>query len=86
MESGVEKCSILIIKSGKWHKSEGIEQQNPEKIRTLGEKVTYKYLGTLEVDTIKQVGIKAKKYFKNTSGKREKYSKENYRAKIVWKW
>ena len=28
---------------------------NQDKIRTLGENKTYKYLGTLEADTIKQV-------------------------------
>ena len=38
--------------------TEGLEQ--PKDIRTLEEKETYKYLGTLEVDTIKQVEIKEK--------------------------
>ena len=32
---------------------EGIELSNQEKIRMLGEKETYKYLGILEADTIK---------------------------------
>ena len=31
-----------------------------ERIKTLGEKETYKYLGILEVDTIKQVKMKEK--------------------------
>ena len=35
--------------SGKRQMTEGIEQSNHEKIRTLGEKETYKYLGILEV-------------------------------------
>ena len=30
----------------------------PRKIRTLGEKETYKYLGTLKTDTIKQMEMK----------------------------
>ena len=30
------------------------------KFRTLGEKQTYKYLGVLEADTIKQVGVQDK--------------------------
>ena len=34
--------------------SEGIELPNQEKIRTLGEKENYKYLGILEADIIKQ--------------------------------
>ena len=40
--------------------TEGIELLNHEKIRILGEKETYKYLGILETDTIKQVEIKEK--------------------------
>ena len=32
--------------------TEGIELLNPENIRTLGEKATYKYLGILEADII----------------------------------
>ena len=39
------------------------------KSRTLGEKETYKYLGILEADTIKQVEMKEKKKLrKNISG------------------
>ena len=33
--------------------TDGMELPNEEKIRTLGEKGTYKYLGILEADTIK---------------------------------
>ena len=44
---------MLIMKSGKWHVTERMELPNQEKIRMLGEKVTYKYLGILEADTIK---------------------------------
>ena len=39
---------------------EGIVVWNEERIRTLGEKETYKYLGILEVDTIKQLEMKEK--------------------------
>ena len=35
--------------------TERIELLNEEKIRMLGEKETYKYLGMLEADSIKQV-------------------------------
>ena len=45
------------MKSGKWHMKDGMELSNQEKIRTLG-KETYKYLGILEADTIKQVETK----------------------------
>ena len=37
-----------------------MELPNQDKIRTLGEKETYKYLSILKVDTIKQVEIKEK--------------------------
>ena len=56
---------------------------NQEKIRTLKETETYKYLGVLEVDTIKQVEMKKKKKSKNSiPGERENYAKPNYVAEI----
>ena len=58
MEFGIEKCAMIVMKSSKWHMTEGVELPNQVVIRTLGEKETYKYLGILEADTIKQVGIK----------------------------
>ena len=36
MEFGIEKCVMLMMKSGKREKAEGIELSNQEKIRTLG--------------------------------------------------
>ena len=58
MEFGIEKSVRLIRKSGKRHKTDGMELPNQEKIRTLGEKDTYKYLGILESDAIKQVEMR----------------------------
>ena len=46
-----------------------MELPNQDKTRTLGEKETYKYLGILEADTIKQVEMKEKikkEYFRRT--------------------
>ena len=60
MEFGREKWVILIEKSGKLHRTEGIELRNQDKIRTLGEMETYKYLGILELDTIKYADEKKK--------------------------
>ena len=57
MEFGIEKCAMLVMKSGKRHLTDG---PNQYKIRTLGEKETYKYLGILEADIIKQVEMKGK--------------------------
>ena len=48
------------MKSGKRHLTDGMELPNQGKIRTFGENETYKYLGILEVDTIKQVQMKRK--------------------------
>ena len=60
MESGIEKCAMLVMKSGKRHMTDGMELPNHDKIRTLRENETCKYLGILEVDTFKQVEIKDK--------------------------
>ena len=60
MEFGIEKCALLVMKSGKRHLTDGIELPNQDKIRTLAENETYKYLGILETDVIKQVEMKNK--------------------------
>ena len=60
MEFGIEKWSMLVMRSGKRHMTEGVELPNQVIIRTLGEKETYKYLGILEAGTIKQVEMKEK--------------------------
>ena len=54
---------------------ERIELPNQEKISSLGENETYKYLGILEAGTIKQEEMKEKFKQKNTSGERGNYSK-----------
>ena len=60
MEFGIEKCAMLVMKTGKRHLTDGLELPNQDKIRTLEENETYKYLGILEADTIKQVEMKDK--------------------------
>ena len=84
MEFGLEKCAMQIMKSGKRHMTEEIEIPNQGKIRTLRVIETYKYLGMLEADTIKQAEMK-EKLKKNTTGERENYSKPNYIAEISFK-
>ena len=56
----MSRSAMLVIKSGKRHLTDGMELQNQDKIRTLGEKETNKDLGILEADTIKQVEMKGK--------------------------
>ena len=61
MEFIIDKCAILVMKSGKGHMTEEIELPNPEKIRTVGEKETNKYWGILVADTIKHVEMRKQK-------------------------
>ena len=58
MECGIEKCALLIKKNGKRPMTEEIKLPKQGKIRTLGKKKTYKYLGILEADSIKQKEMK----------------------------
>ena len=60
MELDMEKCAILIVKDGKRESAEGIILPNQESIRMREEKESYKYLGILEADTIKQAEMKEK--------------------------
>ena len=81
MESAIEKCARLIMRNRDRQMMEGIKLPNEDKIRTLREKETYKYLWISEADSIKQVKIK-KKLKKNTSRGRENYSKPIYITKM----
>ena len=60
MEFGIEKYAMIVMKSGKRHLTDGMELPNQDKIRTLAENETYKYLCILDADTIKQVEMKDK--------------------------
>ena len=59
-ECGIEKCALLVIKSDKRHLTDIMELPKQDKIKMLGEKETYEYLGILEADTIKQMEMKEK--------------------------
>ena len=62
------------MKSSKRHLTDGKELPNQDKIRTLTENETYKYLGILEADTIKQVEMKnkiQKEYLRRTRKQHE---------------
>ena len=58
MELGIEKCAMLVMKSGKRHMTDGMERPNHDRIKTLEEKETYKYLDIMEADTIKLMKMK----------------------------
>ena len=86
MEFGIESVAILVMKSGKWHQTDGMKLTTQDKIRTLGEREkTYKYLSILEPYTIKQVEIKEKKIRKSISEEAESYLRQNYVAEILSK-
>ena len=53
IESGIEKCAMLLMKSGNRQMKKEVELSNQEKIKTFGETETYKYLGILEADAIR---------------------------------
>ena len=62
MEYDFEKCAMFVMKLGKRHLTNGMELANQDKIRTLGEEETHKYLRILEDKIIKQVEMKEKNY------------------------
>ena len=69
MEFGIEKCAMLVMKSGKRHMTDVMELPKQDRTRTLEENETYKYLEILEADTIKQVQMKdtiQKEYLRRT--------------------
>ena len=45
MEFGIEKCAMILMKSLQRHRTDVMELLNQNKIRTLAENETYKYLG-----------------------------------------
>ena len=51
---------MLVMKSGKRQLINGMELPNKDKIKTLAENDTYKYLGILEAVTIKQAEMREK--------------------------
>ena len=53
MEFGLSKCAVLVMKRGKFERSEGIDMPNGEIMKSIEEGGGYKYLGILEADGIK---------------------------------
>ena len=45
MEFGIEKCAMVVMKSGKRYLKDAMELPNQDKIGTPGEKERYKYFG-----------------------------------------
>ena len=81
MEFGIEKCATLVMKIGKRHLTNEMELPNQDKIRTLAENETYKYLGILAADKWKW----KTKLKNNISGEQENSSRQNSQAETLSK-
>ena len=57
MEFGLSKCEVLIMKTGKLVKTEGISMHDGKVIKNI-EEDGYNYLGILKADSIKQEEMK----------------------------
>ena len=89
MEFGIEKCAMLVMKSGKQQLTDRMELPNQDKIKTLTENETYKYLGILEADTIKQVEMKnkiQKEYLRRTRKLHETKLNSRNLIKVINTW
>ena len=84
MEFGIEKCAMLVMKSSKRHMTDGMELPNYDKIKTLAENETYKYLSILEADTIKQVEMKDE-FSKGISHENSKTSRDRLSSRKLIK-
>ena len=58
MEFGVEKCAVLIMKRGKFIRSEGICLPDGQRIKSLEKEEGYKYLSILEADGVNHEQMK----------------------------
>ena len=73
MEFGIEKGAMLVMKSAKRDMTDGMELPNHDKIKTLEENETYKYLGILEDH---QTNANERHHPKRISQKNEKTSRD----------
>ena len=60
MEFDIDKCGILVMKRGRYKKSEEIKLPNDQEIKEINVDNGYKYLGILEADGIKDKEMKEK--------------------------
>ena len=89
MEFGIEKCAMLVMKSGKRQLTDGMELPNMDKIKTLAENETYKYLFIFEAETIKQAEMKEKnqkEYLRRTRKLLETKLNSRYLIKGINTW
>ena len=59
MEFGIDKCATVVLKRGKFDKENNdLVLSNDEIIKSLDENTSYKYLGILETENIKNSEMK----------------------------
>ena len=75
---------MLVMKSGKRHLTDGMELPNEDKIKTLTENETFKYLASWRLTPSNKQKWKEKSR-KNTSEELENYSRQNSIAEILLK-
>ena len=81
MEFGIEKCDLLVMKSSKRHMMEGVELPNQVKIRTLGEKEIYKFLGILKAVVFSHAYTST--YMQNHNDTINKQTREDFFKKYI---
>ena len=60
MEFGLSKCASLVMKRGKFERSDGINMPNGDVMKSVEPGMGYKYLGILQADGIKHDEMKEK--------------------------
>ena len=60
MQFGIDKCATIVVKRGKVITSDGIMLPDENRIKSMNEDCSYKYLGVLESDQVKQKEMKEK--------------------------
>ena len=84
MEFGIEKWVMQIMKSGKWHLTDGMKLPNQDKIRTHEEKKPTNTRASWKLTQSNKWKWK-KKLRKNISGEIESYPRQNYVAETLSK-
>ena len=82
----MEKCAMIVMKSGKIKTADGKNDQIRKALERLGRKKNCKYWAILEANIIKQAEIKKNIIKKKTSEEGESFSKPNSVAEITSKW
>ena len=84
MEFGIEKCAMLVMKSGKRHLTDRMELPNKDKIKTLAENETTNTWASWRL-TLSNKQKWKKKSRKNTSEELKNYSRQKLNSRNLIK-